>query len=129
MDTISNMLAQISNAQAVKEETVNIPFSKLKFKIAKILESEEFVKKVEKRGKGAKPVISIDLKYDDQSRGEILGFKRVSKPGQRIYVPVQDLNPVRAGYGISIVSTSQGVMTDKEAREQGLGGEVLCKIW
>ena len=130
-DPITDMLNQIKNAQAVLKETVEIPFSNLKYEIAKILEKNSFVKKVEKKGKKTKKIIEIILKYDGKTPA-ISGIKRISKPGQRIYLGHHQIKRVRGGYGIIIISTSkkgEGLMTDKEARKQKIGGEVLCEIW
>lgn len=128
MDPIADMLTSIRNAQAVLKETVKIPFSKFKFELAKVLEKNGFVKKVEKKGRGIKRVIEIKLKYEDKIP-VISGLKKISKPGQRIYAGAAEIKPVRSGYGISIISTSKGLMTDKEVRKQNIGGEVICKIW
>lgn len=127
-DPITDMLNRIRNAQAVLHPTVEIPFSKLKHKIAKILEAEGFVTEVTRKGRKAGKFISIKLKYQDKEPA-ILGLKRISKPGQRIYAPAKKIKSVRGGYGISIISTSKGLMTGKEARKKGLGGEVICEIW
>jgi len=107
---------------------VDIPFSNLKYEIAKILEREGFIEKVEKKGKKAKRIIEIILKYQDKIP-KITGLKRISKPGQRIYLPVKKIKKVREGYGITIISTSKGLMANKEARKHKLGGEVICEIW
>jgi small subunit ribosomal protein S8 len=128
MDPISDMLTSIKNAQAVFKETVEIPFSNLKYEIAKILEKEKFIEKVEKKGKKTKRIIEITLKYQDKAPA-ISGLKRISKPGQRIYLPAKKIKRVKGGYGIAIISTSKGLMTNKEARKKKLGGEVLCEIW
>lgn len=142
MDVISDMLNRIRNAQAVFKETVEVPFSNLKYEIAKILEKEKFIEKVEKKGKKTKRFIEITLKYQtslsapfDASGTKqdkiptISCLKRISKSGQRIYLPTKKIKKVRGGYGIAIISTSKGLMTEKEARKQRLGGEVLCEIW
>ncbi|UZE93183.1 MAG: 30S ribosomal protein S8 [Candidatus Nealsonbacteria bacterium] len=128
MDPIADMLTSIRNAQAVLKETVKIPFSKLKFEIAKILEKNAFVEKVEKKGRGIKRIIEIKLKYEDK-KPVISGLKRISKPGQRIYLRAKKIKPVRSGYGISIISTSKGLLTDEEVRKQNIGGEVICEVW
>jgi len=128
MDQIADMLTTIKNAQAVLKETVNIPFSKIKFEIAKILKKEGFIKEVERRGRKSKKYIKITLKYNGKIPA-ISGIKRVSKPGQRIYLGVKEIKPVKGGYGIAIISTSKGLMTDKEARKQKVGGEVICEVW
>ncbi len=129
MDVIADMLTMIRNAQAVKKPEVFIPFSSLKFEIAKVLEKEGFVEKVEKKGKSPKKKIKIVLRYDESGRGAISGLKRVSRPGRRIYLGWRDIKPVRSGYGILILSTSHGILTDKEARSKKVGGEVICEVW
>jgi small subunit ribosomal protein S8 len=128
MDPISNMLTAIRNAQAVGKATVDIPFSNLKYEIAKILEKEKFIEKAEKKGKKTKRFIEITLKYTEKTPA-ISGLKRISKPGQRIYLSWKEIKRVKGGYGIGIISTSKGLMTDKEARKQKLGGEVIAEIW
>jgi len=130
-DPISDMLTQIRNAQTVGRSTVDIPFSKLKFSLAEILKKEGFLKKVSKKGRGAKRKIEIELLYEDKKNkiSKINQLKRVSKPGKREYIRSKDIYPVLSGKGISIISTSKGLMTGKEAKKKGLGGEVLCEIW
>ena len=127
-DPIADMLCRIKNAQAVLKPKVLIPFSKLKFEIAKILEREGFIEKAEKVKRGTKRSIRITLRYVEKTP-VISGIKRVSKPGQRIYLPVNKIKPVKGGYGIAVISTSKGLLTDKEARKKRLGGEVLFEIW
>jgi len=127
-DPIADMLTRIRNAQAVSKPEVLVPFSKIKYQILKILEKEKFIEKIEKKGKGVKKKIKVVLKYN-QKQPVISGLKRISKPGQRIYLPAKKIKSVRGGFGIAIVSTSQGLMTDKEARKKKLGGEIICEIW
>ena len=127
-DPIADMLNRIRNAQAVLKETVDIPLSNLRYEVAKILEKGGFVARVEKKGKKTKKVIEITLKYNEKVPA-ISGLKRISKPGQRIYKRAKELKPVKGGYGIAIISTSKGLMTNKGARKQKLGGEVICEIW
>ena len=122
------MLTSIRNALAVGKTTVSIPFSNLKYEIAKILKKAGFVDKVEKRGRKIKKRIIITLKYSDKTPA-INGLQRVSKQGRRVYLSAKEIKPVREGRGIVIVSTSKGLMTDKEARRQKLGGEVICEVW
>jgi len=123
------MLNSIKNAQAVLLPKIEVDFSNLKYEIAKILERRGFVEKAVKSGKGAAgKTLEIVLKYENKVPA-ISGMKRVSKPGQRIYSPVQKIKSVRGGYGISIISTSKGLMTGNEARRQNLGGEIICEIW
>jgi len=127
-DPITDMLNRIRNAQAVLKETVEVPFSNFKYEIAKILEKNGFIEKVEKKGKKTKKIIEITLKYDNKIPA-ISGLKRISKPGQTIYLGHRKIKRVKGGYGIAIISTSKGLMTDKEARKQKLGGEVICEAW
>ena len=131
-DPIADMLNRIRNAQAVLKETVVIPFSSLKYEIAKILEKQELVEKLEKKGRKPRKVLEITLKYLSAGRTSspvISGLKRISKPGQRVYTGSKEIRPVRGGYGISIISTPKGLMTNKEAKRKKLGGEIICEIW
>jgi len=127
-DSIADMLIRIENAQAVSKKTVDIPFSVIKYKIAKVLEGEGFIDGAVKKGKNPAKVIRVTLKYKEGSPA-ISKTKRVSKPGRRIYQKSKELKPVKDGYGISILSTPKGIMSNKLARKEGLGGEVLCKVW
>jgi len=128
MDPIADLLVRIKNAQASGHESVEIPFSKAKLAIAKILEREGFVGQVEKKGLKNKEKIEIILKYD-QGAPAISELKRVSKPGQRIYVSGDKIRSVKQGYGLAVISTSRGLMTDKEAKKNKVGGEILCQVW
>jgi len=127
-DPITDMLNRIRNAQAVSHEAVEIPFSKLKEGIAKILEEQKIIKKLEIKKKKNNKILKLFLNYDNKI-GTIIGLKRVSKPGQRIYSSFKDLGKIKRKTGILIISTSKGLMTDKETRQKKLGGEVLCEIW
>jgi len=127
-DPITDMLNQIKNAEAVQKAEILIPLSKIKNEIANILVKENFIGEVKKATKGKIKSLKISLKYNNELPA-IQGFKRVSKPGQRIYEGFSDIRKVRGGYGISIISTSKGLMTNKEARYKKLGGEVICKVW
>jgi small subunit ribosomal protein S8 len=127
-DPITDLLNRIRNAQAVFHPTVEIPFSNLKYEITKILEKERFIEKTEKKGKKARKTIEIVLKYDGKIPA-ISGLRKISKPGQRIYKSLKDIKPVKGGYGVLIISTSKGLMIDKEARKKRLGGEILCEVW
>ena len=127
-DPITDILNRIRNAQAVLHSKVEMPFSNLKYEIVKILEKNKLVEKVEKKGKKTKKIIEITLKYKEKTP-VISGLKRISKPGQRIYKNTKEIRRVKGGYGIAIISTSRGLMTNKEARKQKIGGEVLCEIW
>ena len=127
-DPITDLLNQIRNAQAVGKTEVLIPLSKIKNDIANILSKEGFVGEVKKATKGKIKALKITLKYDEKVPA-IAGLNRVSKPGQRIYEGFSEIKRVHGGYGISIVSTSKGLMTNKEARKQKLGGEIICQVW
>lgn len=127
-DPITDMLNQIRNAQAVGKTEVLIPSSKLKSEIANILVKEGLLTDVKKGMKGKIKALKITLKYNDGVPA-IAGLKRVSKPGQRIYQGTSEIRKVHGGYGVSIVSTSKGLMTNNEAKKQKLGGEIICQIW
>lgn len=127
-DPIADMLNRIKTAQAVSKSTVRVPFSLLKYEIAKILESNKWVGSVEKKGKKNLKFIEISLNYQD-NKPVINEIRRISTPGQRIYSSVNDIKKVRDGFGMSIISTSKGLMTNSEARKAGLGGEVLIEIY
>ena len=135
VDPIADMLTRIRNAQAVQKPSVDIPFSKLKFEIAKVLLKEGFLKEIEQRGRKERKVLEVTLQYEDPPGGEagkipmIAGLKKVSKPGQRIYVSSRELLRVKREGGTLLVSTSKGIMTDREARKSRLGGEIICEIW
>ena len=128
-DTIADMLTRIRNANSAKHETVDIPASNMKKAIAQILLDEGYIasyKVIEDEKQG---VIRVTLKYGENKSQVITGLRRVSKPGLRIYSNVEDMPKVMKGLGIAIISTSKGVMTDREARKQHIGGEVLAYIW
>ncbi|NLM52683.1 MAG: 30S ribosomal protein S8 [Firmicutes bacterium] len=128
-DPIADMLTRIRNANMVKHESVEIPGSKIKLAIADILKKEGFVKDYEYKEDGKQGIIKIYLKYGPNREHVITGLKRISKPGLRVYARKDQLPKVLGGLGIAIISTSQGIMTDKAARKAGVGGEVLCYIW
>jgi len=128
VDPISDMINRIKNAQVVGRETVEVPFSKMRFEIGKILERTLFVKKVELKNKKSKRSMELTLEYTEGAP-KITGVKRISKPGKRIYSSVLQLQKTKRPKSIGIISTSKGLMTTGEARAQGLGGEILCEIW
>ncbi|MCR4890765.1 MAG: 30S ribosomal protein S8 [Lachnospiraceae bacterium] len=129
-DPIADMLTRIRNANTAKHDTVDIPVSKMKLAIADILVDEGYIKKYELIENGKFQDIRVTLKYaDDKTRRIISGLKRISKPGLRVYAGCDELPKVLGGLGIAIVSTNQGVITDKKARELKVGGEVLAFIW
>jgi len=128
-DPIADMLTRIRNANSAKFKTVDIPASNMKKVIAEILFNEGYIKAFEEIKDETQGTIRISLKYVDKDKRVIAGLKRISKPGLRIYAPKDRLPKVLNGLGIALISTSRGVMTDKQAREQGVGGEVLAYIW
>lgn len=128
-DPIADMLTRIRNANSSKHESVNVPASKLKIEIARILNEEGYINGYEVIEDGLQGVIKINLKYAANKQKVITGLKRVSKPGLRVYASKEELPRVLHGLGIAIISTSKGIMTDKEARKLNVGGEVLAFIW
>ena len=128
-DPISDMLTRIRNAQIARHDSVLIPASNTKKAIAKILLDEGYIKSYENIDDGLQGNIKVTLKYLDKKQPVIVGLKRISKPGLRVYATCEELPKVLGGLGIAIISTSKGLMTDKAARAQNLGGEVLCYIW
>ena len=128
-DPVADMLTRIRNANDAKHECVEIPASNMKKSIAKILLDEGYIKSVDYIDDGLQGQIKIVLKYAEGKQSVIKGLKRISKPGLRVYARNEELPKVLGGLGVAIVSTSKGVMTDKEARKAGVGGEVLAYIW
>jgi small subunit ribosomal protein S8 len=126
-DPIADFLTRLRNAQAARREAVELPSSNMKLRISKILEAEGYVEGVSERAEGPKRILKIVLKYDHRSP-KIRSIRRVSKPGLRVYRKANELPRVMSDFGLAIVSTSAGVMTNKEARRRKLGGEVLCEI-
>ncbi len=127
-DPIADMLTRMRNALTVKHKTVTVPASKMKLAIAELLKNEGYITEYSVT-EGPKASIVIELKYGPNNKKVINGLKRISKPGLRIYASYEDLPKVLNGLGIAIVSTSKGLMTDKQAREQKIGGEVLAYVW
>ena len=128
-DVVADMLTRIRNANSAKHESVEIPASNLKKAIAQILFDEGYIKAFEIIEDGKQGIIKVTLKYGENKQRIIQGLRRVSKPGLRIYAASADLPKVKNGLGIAIVSTSKGLMTDKAARKQNIGGEVLAFVW
>ena len=130
-DPIADMLTRIRNANSSKHKTVDIPSSNMKKSIANILLKEGYIKAVEEieSENNAQGIIRITLKYDEKGARIIDGLKRISKPGLRVYASKEELPKVLNGLGIALISTSKGIKTDKEARNEGLGGEVLAYVW
>ena len=128
-DPIADMLTRVRNANNAKHADVTVPASNIKKSIANILLEEGYIKNVEFIDDNKQGMIKITLKYDENNEKVIAGLRRISKPGLRIYAPKDEIPKVLNGLGIAIISTSKGVMTDKEARKNNVGGEVLCYVW
>jgi small subunit ribosomal protein S8 len=128
-DPVADMLTRIRNANIVRHETVEIPASKMKKAIAEILKAEGFIRDAEYIEDSKQGLIRIFLKYGPNNERVITGLKRISKPGLRVYAKSQEIPKVLGGLGIAILSTSKGILTDKEARSAKSGGEVICYIW
>ena len=128
-DPIADMLTRIRNANTVKHETVDVPASNIKKEIARILLEEGFVRGYDVIEDGKQGIIRIQLKYGQAGERVISGLKRISKPGMRVYAANQEIPKVLNGLGISIISTSKGILTDKQARKANVGGEVICYVW
>jgi small subunit ribosomal protein S8 len=128
-DPLADMLTRIRNARMVKFESLEMPHSNLKKGVADILKQEGYIGNCEVLSRDVQDVLKIYLKYDKNDASVITGLKRVSKPGCRVYVKSDNIPQVMSGLGIAILSTSKGILTDREARHQGIGGELLCNIW
>jgi len=128
-DPIADMLTRIRNGNNAKHRTVDIPASNIKKEIARILLDEGFIKGYDVIDDGKQGIIRVELKYGKYNEKVISGIKRISKPGLRVYVKSDEIPRVLGGLGIAILSTSKGIMTDKEARKEGIGGEVVCYVW
>ncbi|HEY9872748.1 MAG TPA: 30S ribosomal protein S8 [Candidatus Obscuribacterales bacterium] len=129
-DTIADMLTRIRNANMARHQTTEVPATRMTRNIARVLKDEGFITDFEEAGDGVKKNIVLSLKYKGKNRQPIItALRRVSKPGLRVYSNRKDLPRVLGGIGIAIISTSSGIMTDREARRQGVGGEVLCYVW
>ena len=134
-DPISDMLTRIRNGVSAKHARVDMPASKLKGEIARILQDEGYIQgfrivdEAEKEGKQSRQIIRVFLKYGPRGERVISGLERISRPGRRVYLGVDDVPPVLGGLGTNILTTSRGVMTGRAARKAGVGGEVLCNVW
>lgn len=122
------MLNGIKNAQSASKETVSFTFSNFKYEVARVLEESGLIEKIEKKGRGVKKTLEIQLKYEDKLP-VISGFKKISKPSQRIYSPADKIKSTKRGQGIIVISTPQGLMTDRQAKEKKQGGEIICEVW
>lgn len=128
-DPIADLLTRIRNANHVAKDQVDIPASKMKKEVAKILKKEGFIKNYESIEDGKQGILRLYMRYGPNKERVLTGLKKISKPGLRIYVKKYEVPKVLGGLGIAIISTSKGLMTDKQARKEGLGGEVVCYIW
>ena len=128
-DPIADMLTRIRNANTVKHETVDVPASNMKKELARILLEEGFIRGYDVIEDGKQGIIRIQLKYGQTGERVISGLKRISKPGMRVYADKHEVPRVLNGLGISIISTSKGILTDKQARKENVGGEVICYVW
>lgn len=129
-DTIADMLTRIRNANLARHQTTEVPSTRMTRSIAKVLQEEGFIAEYSEKEDGARKILVIALKYKGKTRRPIIStLQRVSKPGLRVYSNRKELPRVLGGIGIAIISTSSGIMTDRDARRQGLGGEVLCYVW
>lgn len=128
-DPIADMLTRIRNGNNAKHDSVDIPASNIKKQLAQILLDEGFVKGYDVIDDGKQGIIRVELKYGPHNEKVISGIKRISKPGLRVYVKSDEIPRVLGGLGIAVLSTSQGIMTDKVARKEGIGGEVICYVW
>ncbi len=129
-DPLADMLTRIRNAGMVKKASVDIPYSNMKGHVAEILKAEGYIEGYHViEEEGPQNTLRIDLKYDDRGQGVITGLKRVSKPGRRVYARHNEIPRVMSGLGIAILSSSQGVIPDRVARQKRVGGEILCEVW
>ncbi|WP_027633257.1 30S ribosomal protein S8 [Clostridium hydrogeniformans] len=128
-DPIADLLTRIRNANAVRHEVVEVPSSNVKKAIANILLQEGYIKNIEEYSDGVVPMLRMTLKYGANKERVVTGLKRISKPGLRVYCQKDDIPKVLNGLGVAVVSTSNGIVTDREARKLGVGGEVLCYVW
>ena len=128
-DPLADMLTRVRNACMVNFDSVEMPLSKLKVSVAKILKEEGYINDYHIQKNDVQGVLRLDLKYDQSNDKVIIGLRRVSKPGRRLYLNADNIPKVMSGLGIGIISTSKGVMTDRQARKMRVGGELLCEVW
>ena len=128
-DPIADLLTRVRNANAARHEVVEVPSSNVKKAIANILLQEGYIKELEEYNDGVVPMLRISLKYGADKERDITGLKRISKPGLRVYCKKDEIPKVLSGLGVAIISTSNGLLVDREARKAGLGGEVVCYVW
>ncbi len=128
-DPLSDLLTRLRNGMRAGHERVDVPSSRVKEAVLKVLEAEGFIASFRKVQEGGRPVLRVGLKYDHEGEPIVSGIERISRPGRRIYAKAEAIPQVLGGLGVSLVSTSKGIVTDKTARQSRLGGEVLCNIW
>ena len=128
-DPIADMLTRVRNAGKAKFNSVDIPGSKMKFELAKLLKEEGYIRNYKFIKDNKQGVLRVYLKYNEKQEHSILRLDRVSKPSKRVYVKGRDIKPVYNGLGVAVLSTSKGIMTDKHARENNIGGEIICNVW
>jgi small subunit ribosomal protein S8 len=128
-DPISDLLTRLRNAMTAGHDRVDVPASRVKEAVLKVLEEEGFIASFRKVQEAGRPYLRVGLKYDPEGEPIVIGIERVSKPGRRVYARADAIPEVLGGLGVSLVSTSKGIVTDKKARQSRLGGEVLCNIW
>lgn len=128
-DPIADLLTRIRNANSVRHETVEVPSSNVKKALTNILLQEGYIKQIEEYNDGVVPMLRITLKYGASKERVITGLKRISKPGLRVYCKKDEVPKVLNGLGVAVISTSKGIIVDRDARTQGLGGEVICYVW
>lgn len=128
-DPIADLLARIRNAGAARHVRTTCPSSRQKLAVARVLQSAGFLGDVKVEAEGGHPTLVIEIRYDERGRALIDGIRRVSRPGRRVYVGKEQVPKVRQGLGVAVMSTSKGILSDKDAREQKVGGEVVCEVW
>ncbi|NLI82562.1 MAG: 30S ribosomal protein S8 [Deltaproteobacteria bacterium] len=128
-DPVADFMNRIKNGQKARFERVDIPASRMKVSLARILKDEGFIKNFKLIKDNKQGILRIQLKYTDMREGALMGVKRVSRPGRRVYVGHEEIPRVMNGLGLNILSTSRGILTDRDARKEGVGGELLCSIW
>ncbi|MBI4134229.1 MAG: 30S ribosomal protein S8 [Candidatus Terrybacteria bacterium] len=127
-DPIADFLTRVRNAAAIGRTEVRAPYSKILHRIAEILVREGFLEEVSHRGRGPRRILAVRLRYLD-GKSVIEDLRRVSRPGRRSYMAIRNIRPVKSGFGIAVISTPEGLMTNREAKRKNIGGEVLCEVW
>lgn len=128
-DPLADMLTRIRNAGTARFDKVDIPASQMKISVARLLKEEGYIKNFKVIKDKKQNVLRVYLRYDEHNKPLIVGLQRISKPSRRVYTAKTDIPPVLGGWGVAVISTSKGILTDREARKQGVGGEILCSVW